>query len=123
MSVVLVLVIVAPLSVSLCWTQHYSTCLTFRKPNPKKVQESFLPYRLQNVREVCHNGSTGKDREDKMFHGMLHDSAVVGLAGHARHAAHKAKGRKQATVFGAFAQLATDLQKEKARKARKARKR
>lgn len=80
---------------------------------------------LANVRKVCHHRGRGKDKEAiKMMYGLLHDNAVVGIAGHAKHYAHKGRGRgrKQMTVFGAFAQLAKDVEREKARKARKARK-
>jgi hypothetical protein len=57
-----------------------------------------------------------------MMYGLVHDNAVVGLAGHARHHAHRARGRQKMTVFGAFAQLQKDVQKDRARKARAARK-
>lgn len=57
-----------------------------------------------------------------MMYGLVHDNAVVGLAGHAKHYAHKAKGRgrgRKMTVLGAFVQLAEDMQKDQRRKARR----
>lgn len=59
-------------------------------------------------------------QEDKMFHGLLPDSKVIGTAGRVRHMAHGHHhgGRKPKGMFAVLVTYAEDVQKENARKAR-----